>query len=101
MTDMMKVTDVVVFPIKKRDEKIKLFAFAKVVLNDQFIIHGIRIYEGVNGAFMTFPQDTSGEYNEKAKTYNICHPATSALREHISEQVLAEYALTVSVHPVK
>ena len=42
----MKITDVVVYPIRNKTGKSKLFAFAKVVLNDQFIIHGIRIYEG-------------------------------------------------------
>ena len=46
----MKITDVVVYPIKNRYEDGKLYAFAKVVLNDQFIIHGIRIYEGTNVA---------------------------------------------------
>jgi stage V sporulation protein G len=92
----MKITDVVVYPVKRKSEASKLFAFAKVVLNDQFIIHGIRIYEGVNGAFMTFPQD----YNNKSadgKSYSICHPTTAELRNYMNEQVMAEYAITVGI----
>ena len=92
----MKITDVVVYPVKKRQANSKLYAFAKVVLNDQFIIHGIRIYEGVNGAFMTFPQDYNNK-NADGKYYSVCHPTTAALRNYINEQVLAEYSLTVTV----
>ena len=92
----LKITDVVVYPIRKKTDKSKLMAFAKVVLNDQFIIHGVRIYEGVNGPFMTFPQDNSGK-NSEGKPYNICHPATAKLRNYINEQVMAEYSLTVKV----
>ena len=90
----MKITDVIVYPVKRKlDAKSKLMAFAKVVLNDQFIIHGIRIYEGVNGAFMTFPQDYQKK-NKDGKPYDICHPTTAELRNYIDEQVMAEYALT-------
>lgn len=90
----MKITDVVVYPLDKMEgEETKLYAFAKVVLNDQFIIHGIRIYKGVNGPFMTFPQD----YNKKnsgGKAYSICHPTTAELRNYINENVMAEYLLS-------
>jgi len=90
----MKVTDVVVYPIiRSAGSRSKLTAFAKVVLNDQFIIHGIRVYEGVNGPFMTFPHD----YNKKTtdgKPYSICHPTTAALRDYINSQVMVEYSLT-------
>ena len=95
----MKITDVVVYPIKKKSDKSKLTAFAKIVLNDQFIIHGVRIYEGVNGAFIAFPQDYNNK-NSDGKPYNICHPTTAKLRNYICDQVLAEYALTVSVEKV-
>ena len=90
----MKITDVVVNHLRERDPDSKLFAFAKVVLNDQFIIHGVRIYEGVNGPFMTFPQDRSKE-NTDGKNYDMCHPTTAELRNYIHDQVLAEYELTL------
>lgn len=92
----MKITDVVVYHVKNTG-KSKLKAFAKVVLNDQFIIHGIRIYKGVNGAFMTFPQDYNNQ-NKDGKPYSICHPTTAELRDYINSQVMAEYALTELIH---
>jgi len=94
----MKITDVTVYEIKRKDPNSKLFAFAKVVLNDQFIIHGIRIFEGVNGAFMAFPQDHAWDDTSKeGHKYSICHPTTREIRNYIDEQVMAEYALTVMV----
>lgn len=89
----MKITDVIVYPVNRKSDKSKLYAFAKVVLNDQFIIHGIRIYEGANGAFMTFPQDYTNK-NKEGKFYDICHPTTAELRNYINEQVMTEYTLT-------
>ena len=71
MINGMKITDVVVYPIKSQDPKSKLYAFAKVVLNDQFIIHGIRVYEGVNGPFMTFPQDYNKKNEEGKSLLNL------------------------------
>jgi stage V sporulation protein G len=91
----MKITDVVVYPVHPKVESSKLYAFAKVVLNDQFIVHGIRVYEGINGPFMTFPQDYN-KSNKDGVPYSICHPTTAELRNYISEQVMAEYALTMS-----
>lgn len=95
MINGMKVTDVVVYPVKKEEgEKSKLYAFAKVVLNDQFIIHGLRIYEGANGPFMAFPQDYNNK-NTEGRPYTVCHPTTAELRNYIQEHVIAEYELTV------
>ena len=85
----MKVTDVTIYNISKREPNSKLYAFAKIELNNQFIIHGIRIYEGDNGPFMTFPQD-SGHPGIKDQKI-VCHPTTAELRVHINEHVMAEY----------
>lgn len=48
----MKVTDVRIRKIT-RDEKMK--AIVSVTLNDQFVIHDIRIIEGPNGFFVAMP----------------------------------------------
>jgi len=88
----MEITDVVVYPIKNKIEGSKLSAFAKIVLNDQFIVNGIRIIEGENGPFIAFPQDYK---SENQKGYNICHPSTAKLQNYIRDQVLAEYSFTV------
>lgn len=87
----IEVTDVIVFPTKKKAEKDKMQAFAKIIINDQFVIKGIRIFEGPNGPFIRFPQ----EYNKEAnKGYDICFPTTAELRTYMSDQVLAQYSIS-------
>jgi len=95
----MQVTDVVYYPVTKKIESSKLQGFAKITLNDQFIIHGVRVYEGVNGPFMQFPQDMSRE--GEPENMALCHPTTAKLRQHISDQVLAEYSFTAIQKPRK
>lgn len=88
----LEVTDVIVFPVKNKLENNSVKAFARIILNDQLIINGVKILKGTNGLFITFPQ----EYSEKAqKGYDICFPITAKLRSYISDQVLAQYAICV------
>ena len=83
----IEITDVVVFPVKNRDENDNLLAFARIILNDQFMISGIRVRKGKNGPFISFPQNT-------------CFPITAELRSYISDQVLMQYELNMSLfHP--
>ncbi len=89
----IEVTDVIVFPVKNKQENSALNAFCRIILNDQFIINGIRIFEGKNGPFISFPQ----EYSKTAgRGYDICFPITAELRTYISDQVLSQYSLTLN-----
>lgn len=91
----IEITDVVIYPLRNTptsDSKLK--AFARVVLNDQFIISGLRIFEGKNGLFISFPQ----EYNKKEeKGYDVCFPITAEFRQYIMDQVLSQYSLSLSM----
>ena len=90
----LEVTDVIIFPVKKKIKDNKLKAFAKIVLNDQMIINNIRIFEGIHGLFVKFPQ----EYNEKEqKGYDIVFPITAELRTYMMDQVLSQYSLCLSM----
>ena len=44
----IEITDVIIFPVKNKGES-SLQAFARIIVNDQFIINGIKILEGKNG----------------------------------------------------
>lgn len=88
----IEVTDVVVYPIKNKPEGSKLQAFAKIVINDQFIVNGLRIVEGVKGAFVAFPQ----EYKKAdEKSYDIAFPITAELRTYMTEIVLSQYEIAL------
>jgi DNA-binding cell septation regulator SpoVG len=88
----LEVTDVIIFPLKHKIDNSSLSAFARIILNDAFIVSGVKIFEGKNGPFIKFPQ----EYNKAAnKGYDVCFPITAELRNYISDQVLSQYSLTV------
>ncbi len=92
----MQITEVMVYPVKKNGNS-KLSAFAKVVINDQFIIQGIRIFDGIHGPFISFPQDYK---KEDGKYYDVCHPTTSELRKYINDEVVSEFALKTAQQKV-
>lgn len=61
---------------------------AKIVLNDQLVINGLRIMEGENGMFVGYPPDPF----YKGEDYRfVCFPITRQLREHIENCVLEKY----------
>ncbi|MCM1061330.1 MAG: SpoVG family protein [Eubacterium sp.] len=75
------------------NEESKTKAMATLVVNDEFAIHGVKVIEGKNGAFVQMPQkrDFNGNYND------IAFPATAELREQISTAVLERYQNPISV----
>jgi len=93
----IEITDVIIFPIKKKVKDSKLKAFAKIIINDQFIINGLRIFDGANGLFIRFPQ----EYNKQEnKGYDICFPITAELRSYLIDQVLTQYSVSLKMQEV-
>ena len=90
--DCLAVTSVQVFPLKEGLSPKTLKAFAQVVLNDQLVIRGLRIKDGVNGLFVSYPLDpfyTGEEFR------TVVNPITRQLREHIENCVLEKYQTVV------
>ena len=86
------VTSVQTYPIRKRQSDSPMEGFAKVVLNDQLLVNGLRIVRGKNGLFVGFPS----EYRQNEdRRYGICHPITKQLHQHINQAVLNHF----SKHP--
>ena len=81
----MKITEVRVFPLSKKDSNLK--AFASITIEDAVCITGIRIVEGKLGLFVSMPQskDNEGEYHD------VAFPITKEAREAIQDAVLDEY----------
>lgn len=86
----IEVTDVIVFPVKNKVKDSLLAAFARVILNDQFILNGIKIFKGKNGPFIQFPQELDRKIG---KGLDICFPITAEMRTYISDQVLSQYSI--------
>ena len=66
---------------------------ATIVLNDQMEIRGLRVLDGANGLFVSYPLDPFFK-GEEYKT--ICSPISRQLREHIENCVLEKYQAAVA-----
>lgn len=81
----MEITNVRVRVVEKENSKMR--GFASVTIDDQFVVHDIRILEGDNGLFLAMPskQIAPGEYRD------IAHPINAEARKIFSDAILAEY----------
>ncbi len=80
----MKITDVRIRKIAKEG---KMKAIVSITLDDEFVVHDIKVIEGEKGLFIAMPsrKTTTGEYKD------IAHPINSQTREQIQDIILKEY----------
>ena len=85
----MQVTDVRVRMVSK-DTKMK--AVVSITLDNEFVVHDIKVIEGEKGLFIAMPSKKSaeGEYRD------IAHPISSGTREMISQAILEAYEKAVA-----
>ena len=91
MSKTLEITNLQVYPVK--EPKGKLRAVARVVLADQLQLTGLRVYDGVHGLFVSYPNDTSRKGEEYHQIY---YPVTSELRAAIEKAVLEEYSAALA-----
>jgi stage V sporulation protein G len=80
----MQITDVRVRKITKEG---KMRAIVSITLDDEFVVHDIKVIEGEKGLFIAMPskKGTDGEYRD------IAHPINSATRELVQSVILEQY----------
>lgn len=80
----MQITDVRVRKITKEG---KMRAIVSITIDDEFVIHDIKVIEGDKGLFIAMPSKkaTDGEYRD------IAHPINSSTRERIQDIILDSY----------
>lgn len=80
----MRITDVRVRKITKEG---KMKAVVSITLDDEFVVHDIKVIEGEKGLFIAMPSKKSadGEYRD------IAHPINSATRDTIQTIILESY----------
>jgi stage V sporulation protein G len=80
----MKVTDVRVRKIAREG---KMRAIVSITLDDEFVIHDIKVIEGDKGLFIAMPSKKAadGEYRD------IAHPINSYTREVVQKIILESY----------
>ena len=81
----MKITDVRIRKVAK-DGKMK--AVVSITIDDEFVVHDIKVIEGEKGLFIAMPsrKASDGEYRD------IAHPINSATRDFIQTMILEKYA---------
>jgi len=80
----MTITDVWVRKVTKEG---KLKAIVSITLDDEFVVHDIKVIEGEKGLFIAMPSKkaTDGEFRD------IAHPINSSTREKIQSIILDKY----------
>lgn len=93
--DCICVTDVRISPIKQIEGLTHTKALAEVVFNEQLLIRGIRVVEGANGLYITYPcpfMPMTSDDGFKSSVF----PITKALRDHVEAVVLEKYNDTIN-----
>ena len=80
----MKITDVRVRRIAKVG---KMKAVVSITLDNEFVVHDIKVIEGEKGLFVAMPskKTADGEYRD------IAHPINSDMRRMVEETILKKY----------
>ncbi|EQA5656766.1 septation regulator SpoVG [Listeria monocytogenes] len=80
----MQVTDV---RLRRVETDGRMRAIASITLDEEFVVHDIRVIDGNNGLFVAMPskRGVDGEFRD------IAHLINSDTRAKIQEVVLAEY----------
>lgn len=80
----MQITDVRVRKVTKEG---KMKAVVSITLDNEFVVHDIKVIEGQKGLFIAMPsrRSSDGEYRD------IVHPINSETRERIQEIILETY----------
>ena len=88
----MNITDVRVRKVAKEG---KMKAVVSITIDDEFVVHDIKVIEGEKGLFIAMPsrKATDGEYRD------IAHPINSATRDRIQRIILDKYDEVMAAEP--
>ena len=86
----MQITDV---RIRKVEKEGKMKAVVSITIDEEFVVHDIKIIEGETGLFIAMPsrKAADGEYRD------IAHPINSDTRDRIQKLILEKYQETMAV----
>ena len=80
----MRITDV---GVRKMTQDSKMKAIVSITIDDEFVVHDIKVIEGEKGLFIAMPSKkaSDGEYRD------IAHPINSETRDRIQRIILESY----------
>lgn len=80
----MQITDIRIRSVEKEGN---MKAVVSITIDDEFVVHDIKIIEGEKGMFIAMPsrKAADGEYRD------IAHPINTATRERLQSMILSKY----------
>ena len=80
----MQITDIRIRSVEKEG---KMKAVVSITIDDEFVVHDIKIIEGEKGMFIAMPsrKAADGEYRD------IAHPINTDTRERLQSMILSKY----------
>ena len=85
----MKITDV---RVRKMTKEGKMKAIVSITIDDEFVVHDIKVIDGERGLFIAMPsrKAADGEYKD------IAHPINSETRDRIQKIILEKYEIALA-----
>lgn len=85
----VQITDIRIRSVEKEG---KMKAVVSITIDDEFVVHDIKIIEGEKGMFIAMPsrKASDGEYRD------IAHPINTATRERLQSMILDKYQKTLA-----
>ena len=80
----MQITDVRIRQVAKEG---KMKAVVSITLDNEFVVHDIKVIDGDKGLFIAMPSRKTGEGEYR----DIAHPINSATRDMIQKTILEHY----------
>lgn len=89
---VMNITDVRVRKVAKEG---KMKAVVSITIDDEFVVHDIKVIDGEKGLFIAMPsrKAADGEYRD------IAHPINSDTREKIQRIILGKFEEVMEEEP--
>lgn len=80
----MNITDV---RVRKVNQEGKMKAIVSITIDNEFVVHDIKVIEGENGLFIAMPsrRTNTGDFKD------IAHPINSSSREGMQAAILSKY----------
>ena len=84
----MQVTDVRVRKIEKEG---KMKAIVSITLDNEFVVHDIKVIEGEKGLFIAMPsrKEDGGSFRD------VVHPITKEARDYMEKAILDQYYMAL------
>ncbi len=90
----MQITDVRVRKVSKEG---KMKAVVSIMMDNEFVVHDIKVIEGEKGLFIAMPSRKAGDGEYR----DIAHPINSETRDKIQKIILESYEVAAEEYDEK